>query len=272
MLVLCFGLVPTRGQSIETYLHDNAVRVAGPQSLSDSVHALLSPFQMIMIGEMHGSNEPAALVTGLAQLLADKGDSVQVGLEIPAELMPEFLSEGTDSSVLSSRFFSHPPYFDGRQSKAWTDLITTLNGHSRIRLFFFDMNQADGSSAERDSLMYLKIKAQYLARPHWKLLTLSGNWHNRISGDPCMATYLLKDPALGLTGKLCSLNHYYLSGSCRANFGNGLEERQLDRPASAYDTSLGFDQYLLLMKPTSTYPYSGFYYTRHITPALVATK
>ena len=109
-----FFLIPTliltflnaKGQDAITYLKNNAVRIDNPEKMNDSVYKLLSPFQMIMMGEMHGSNEPAQFVSGLTELLTSKGDSVQVGLEIPLSKMSNFLSLHTDSSIYTSDF--HP--------------------------------------------------------------------------------------------------------------------------------------------------------------------
>lgn len=71
------------GQVDPTYLKYNAVRIDNTNTLGDPIYNLLSPFQIIMFGEMHGTNESAPFVSGLANLLTSKGDSVQVGLEIP---------------------------------------------------------------------------------------------------------------------------------------------------------------------------------------------
>lgn len=85
-------------------------------------------------------------------------------------------------------------------------------------------------------------------------------------GRNTMASYLKQDQSLELGAKICSLNHYYQKGSCRANFGKGLEERPLDRAENEYDKT-GFEQYIVLVSATSPYPYSGFFYTKMVTPA-----
>ena len=79
------------GQDDAAYLKANAIRIDNPEKLNESVYILLSPFQALMVGEMHGTNESAAFVKGLANLFTGKGDSVQVGLEIPAVLMTKFI-------------------------------------------------------------------------------------------------------------------------------------------------------------------------------------
>src|SRR5436190_22042250 len=123
-LTLSLTFLSASGQDDETYLRANAIRIDNPEKLSDSVYTLLSPFQIIMFGEMHGTNESAPFVSGLTNLFTNKGDSVLVGLEIPAEFMNKYLQLHTDSSVYQSEFFGNPPYLDGRESFAWANLIS----------------------------------------------------------------------------------------------------------------------------------------------------
>ncbi|MEP7170037.1 MAG: hypothetical protein ABI855_11755, partial [Bacteroidota bacterium] len=156
----------------------------------------------------------------------------------------------------------------GRESFAWASLLSKLNDNPKVQIFFFDVTEGEGRLYERDNRMYLKIKNQFRKHPDWKMITLSGNAHNMISPDGnTMASYLKQDKELNLFAKICALDHHYLKGSCRANFGNGLEEKQLGHPESVYDTTFSFDKYLLLMPEELVSPYTGVYYTKYITPA-----
>jgi len=268
LLFVSSAFLTVSGQNFASYLQNNAVRIDNPDRLSDSVYHLLSPYKIIMIGEMHGSNEPAQFVTSLANLLTNMGDSVQVGLEIPSGQMEQFLSSFTENSIYQSYFFSNSPYQDGRQSYAWAGLISSLNNNPKVHLFFFDINKEEGTP--RDSMMFLKIKNQFKQHPNWKMITLSGNFHNRIA-EGSMAFYLKHDMEIDQSSNICTLNHNYLSGTCRANFGNGLEEKKIGRAESVYDTALGIDTYLILTSFLPAYPYTGFYYTRTITAAKMTT-
>lgn len=274
LLLLCLVLAPfamNAQDAAVAYIKSNAARVENPEVLSDSVYQALSPYNIILMGEMHGTNEPAQWVGGLANLFARHGDSVLLGLEIPSEYMGQYLASPTPASVYESDFFRNCPYQDGRQSLAWAGLISTLTGNSRVKIFFFDFNKGESESDNRDSLMFLKIKRQVMLHPGWKTITLSGNYHARLR-EGSMASYLERDEELRSIANLCALNHYYLSGSCRANFGHGLEERKLERSESVYDTALGSDRYLLLLSAKSGYPYTGFYYTRAVTAAKMVTE
>ena len=175
MLVLLFAGYVAGGQDAATLLRNGAVRVDNPLQPSDSVYNLLSPFQIIMIGEMHGTNKPAKLVTGFANLFAKHGDSVSVGLEILPEQMQLYNTMHTDSSIYQSQFFANPPQRDGRASFAWADIIAKLNNNPCIQIFYYDINKGSEESYERDSIMFSKIKKQYLLHPKWKMITISGN-------------------------------------------------------------------------------------------------
>ncbi|MGB4849318.1 MAG: hypothetical protein WBP41_15440, partial [Saprospiraceae bacterium] len=221
------------------------------------------PFQMIVVGEMHGTNESAPFVSGMADLLTSKGDRVQVGLEIPPELMMTFSQLHTDSSIYQSVFFLNPPFFDGKESIAWANLISVLNHNRKVNIFFFDVNKGEDKIADRDSLMAMKIKSQFDKHPAWKMITLGGNYHNRITDPSTMISILKRN----LRATICSLNMTYKEGSCNANFGNGLEIKKLGSYPSVFNSTDGYERYIILMPPKSGYDYDGFYYTKFITAA-----
>jgi len=263
LLTLTLTLLNVSGQDDERYLKANAIRFDNPEKLSDSVYTLLSPFQIVMVGEMHGTNESAQIISGLTNLLTNKGDSVQVGLEIDPELMTKFLQLHTDSSVYQSAFFSNPPYLDGRESLPWANLISTLNKNPKVKIFFFDTNRDKDVVPFRDSLMAMNIKAQYNQHPTWKMITLSGNHHNKISDANTMASFFKRN----VSAKICSLNVEYKEGSANANFTHGLEIKQLGSYPSVFNSTEGYDRYLLLYSAKSNYDYNGIYYTKYITAA-----
>jgi hypothetical protein len=230
----------------------------------------LADFQLIMVGEMHGGNEPAKFVVGLAKLLTENGDSVQIGLEIPSEQMDKFLKDRTDSSIYLSKFFTKEP-LHGIESFAWAEIISTFYKNKKVKLFFFDTNTKDSeASSNRDSLMYVKIKKQIQANPQWKTITLSGNIHNMIQpfrGTNTMAYYLKTDEELSFPNKICSLNHRCKSGARVNSIGNGLELRQVKSPDSDFSSAVDYDSYLFLFPKNMTENYNGIYFTRTVTAA-----
>jgi hypothetical protein len=256
------------GQTDLEYLKSNAVLINNPEKLNDSAYNLFSKFQVVMFGEMHGTNESAPIVGGLVDLLTSKGDSVLVGLEIPPALMARFISSPTDSNIYQSEFFHDPPFMDGRESYPWADLISSLNKNPGVKIIFFDVNSGEGKIYDRDSLMAGKIEAQFKRHSNWKIVTLSGNYHNRISNPASMVSVLKRN----IPAKICSLNIEYKEGTCMANFsGEGFKKKELGSYPSVYNSTDGYDRYLLLYRANSNYDYSGIYYTRYITAATMTT-
>jgi hypothetical protein len=251
------------------YLKANGVRINNPEQLNDSVYKLLSPFRVIMFGEMHGTNESAPFVMGLAKLFTGKGENILVGLEIPSSQMTKFNALHTDSSIYQSEFFSHVPPVDGKESFPWASLISSLNKNPKVKIFFFDLNNDDDKALSRDSLMAMKIKEQFNRHPDWKMITLSGNYHNKITNKSSMTSVLKRH----IAAEVCALNLEYKDGSAFANFGHGMEIKQLGSYPSVYNSTAGYDQYLLIQSPNVYYEYNGFYYKKTISPAkMTATK
>ncbi len=266
-LFLIFNFLNVNGQDDETYLKKHAIRIDNPEKLSESIYTLLSPFQIIMFGEMHGTNESAPFFNGLTDLFTNKGDSVLAGLEIPPGLMTQFTTHNTDSSIYQSDFFNNPPFLDGKESFPWANLISKLNNNKKVNIFFFDVNENEGKVYERDSLMSEKIKSQLNQHPSWRIITLSGNYHNRITDTRTMTSVLKRNS----TAKICALNMEYKEGSCNANFKYGLEIKKLGSYRTIYNSTSGYDHYIILLAENSGYDYNGFYYTKYITPAKMTT-
>jgi len=217
LFVLTFGLsvFSADGQDLSTYIKNNAVRTDKLDSSKNEVYNLLANFKLIMIGEMHGTNEPAKFIIQLAELLTSNNDSVQVGLEIPPDLMNKYISSRSDENIYASNFFADNSK-DGRASFAWAEIISKLNKNSKVSIFFYDKIEGESKTHEdRDSLMYLKIKKEIKLFPNWRTITLSGNIHNMIlpyKNKTKMALYLIKDSELNLSKNICTLNHYSQSG------------------------------------------------------------
>jgi len=272
LILLSVFALNANGQDDEAYLKANAVLIDNPYKLNDRIYTLLDPFQIIMFGEMHGTNESAPFVNGLAALMTSKGDSIQVGLEITPALMNKFLLLHTDSSIYQSEFFANPPYLDGRESFAWANLISLLNKNPKVNIFFFDTGRDKNEEKFRDSLMSENIKKQLLRYPTRRIITLSGNYHNKISNHVSMTSFLIRDKSLNLASKICSLNMEYKEGTCMANFQNGFGKKMLGSYPSIYNTTEGYDNYLLLLSPKSNYEYNGFYYIKNITAATMISS
>ena len=253
-----------------SYLREHAIKIQDPNNLSDDVYKAIHNYTVIMLGEMHGSNEPAKFAVSLATLLAQNNNHVQIGIEIPSDQMKKYISNPVDSNVYRSDFFSKKP-MDARASYAWADIILKLKNNPKIEIFFFDLNATDDYlHATRDSLMYLKIKKRIQLHPTWKTLTISGNIHNRLSpfnNNATMGLYLKNDKELNMAAKILSLNHRFATGTLWTNEDNKLQLYNRDYADSPFATTVDYPNYLFLYAPGTSTNYSGIYFTRKATPS-----
>ena len=246
----------------------NLVKIDKLDSLNNSIYSILSDYNLIMIGEMHGTNEPVEFLTKLAELFVNNGDIVQVGFEIPADLMQNYLQNQTDSSIYNSEFFKIN-IFDGRASIAWANAISTLTKNPKIKLFFYDV---DRSKANIDSLMYINIKNKLIENPNWRTITISGNVHNKKiphKEQYTTAYYLCNDEKLN-NYKICSLNHEFQKGTMLNYYENGLELREVNYGKSP--NAPDYDNYLYLYPESFVYPWNGVFFTKIVTASELVNK
>lgn len=273
ILTLTLQLTNIFGQDLQIQLKENAVKIEHLNKLDKLVYEKLKDFNLIMIGELHGTNEPANFLIGLTELFANYGDTVQVGFEIPDGLMTAYNRLLTDSSVYQSDFFLNG-FDDGRASIAWANSITQLTKNSRVQIFFYDIYKTESNEfPNRDSIMYLNIKRRLVEHPNWRTITLSGNVHNmrlKYKEEPKAAYYLCNDKELNLTEKICTLNHYFQSGTMLNNSGNGLELREVNNNPSVFSETFDFDNYLYLYQTANTY--NGIFFTKVITASKLINK
>ena len=271
ILAICSIKANAQNKSAE-YLKEHAVRINKDIVLSDSAYNLLSGYRLIMVGEMHGTKEPAKFVTGLMDLFASKKDSVQIGLEIPSGLMANYSNEHTDSSIYKSEFFAKG-FDDGRSSYSWAEIISNAKSNPLVNVFFFDVNSGEpNDQLHRDSMMYVKIKRNMILHPGCKTITISGNAHNMMvdnNGTTPAALYLKNDQALNLGNKICTLLHWSREGTMRNNSGKGagLELKEVKREDDVFSQSVDSDNYVVLYSSNVGQRYSGVFYTKYMTAA-----
>jgi hypothetical protein len=260
-------ILDTYGQD-SNYVRLNAIKIEKQDSLEDNIYEAISPYQLLMVGEMHGSNEPARFIISLTDLLIKKGWNVQIGLEIPSEQMEKFLFFPNDSNIYSSSFFTFKRP-DSRASFAWAHIIEKYIGNANVNIFYFDINTVNIQNVkDRDSLMYLNIKKRILLHPSWKTLTLSGNVHNMLlpyDGEIKMGLYLFRDKELGIANKILSLNHTYSTGQIWDYYGGNLQLKPVDHSNSFFAKTVNYENCLLIYPPNPKMNYSGVYFTRKIT-------
>lgn len=252
-------------QDMETFIAENAIPVPADLTLDSNHYQVLKPFQTILTGEFHGTLEPALFVRKMTELFLSYGETVSVGIEIPATEMIPFLTNPNDSTLRNSPFFL-AKNIDGRNSFAWFNLIKNLYSNPHVHLFFFDNNQQK-TSTERDSMMYVNIRNQRIKYPDDRLITLSGNLHNRLVesfGQKTMGSFCYSDTLNFPSEQLLSISHSYSEGTTLNNTGNGLELHEIPYEESDFTRGAPAEQYLLLYRSSEILAEFGIFYTRHV--------
>ena len=268
LLISIFFILPLFcfSQDFGDYIKENAIEIENNNTLSQAVYDSISKFDLIMVGEMHGTQEPSLLVESLAKMIAKKEGMVSVGLEIPINELTRFIENPTEDNLLNSFFFTKENV-DGRNGQSWFNLILNCSKDTSINLFFFD-NVNTTKNEKRDSIMYVGIRNQKLQSPSNKIITISGNIHNwriPLNDMVTMGMYCLKDTVNFSYDKVCSINHAYSEGTMLNNIGNGLELSTIPFEESIYSKSIDYKDYLVFYEFGKENRYNCLYYTKNVT-------
>ncbi len=189
-----------------------------------------------MIGEMHGTNEPAEFAYGICKLIYKKEGKVIMAMEIPPSQMSEFHGEMSIDQLKNMSFFAGE-YSSGMNGEAWLNLISKCNEHENIIVEFFDHQKV----SPRDSSMYNALLEIRNNHPKTKIVTLSGNLHNRLepfNGKKMLGVYLKNDTINFDPKKIMSIMHYFNQGTMMNNIGNGLELRTIEPKEDIFNKTL----------------------------------
>ncbi len=198
----------------------------------DGSEALIAAGTVVLVGEMHGTEQSPRFVSDLVCSALDRGLSVTVALEIPKEeetRVTAYLdSDGGDdarSALLAGPFWTDG-YQDGRRSEAELGLIESLRRDRQaglpLNLALLDRRER-AAGAVRDAIMASRLAEAATASPRDFVVSLTGNLHSSArKGTPWDADYL--PMGLVLEGKLpdrriVSLDVAYTGGTawnCRA--------------------------------------------------------
>jgi hypothetical protein len=145
---------------------------------------------ILLIGELHGTEEIPALVAALVDRLSDH-DPVTLGLEIPRQERERFdtflQSDGSDNArtaLLAGDFWQPPRNTDGRRSKAMVNLVESIQ---RLRANGRDIDVAllDDLAVEdfegRNDSMAQAIAALGSSLQSGPAVVLMGNYHTRVA-------------------------------------------------------------------------------------------
>ena len=144
---------------------------------------LAQPNAVIMLGELHGTEQSPRLVGDLACTLTARGLPVTVALELPVESSSRLGRLVTDERPNANdwRIVFTNSFQDGRRSTAIAGLVERLaamrHAGANIELASFAPDSAP-TGQERDDGMARALAA--LAANRRLLIVLSGNYHNRL--------------------------------------------------------------------------------------------
>lgn len=250
-------------QTWKAYIAENALPIGKNLELDSAHYHSFQKYKLIMMGEMHGTREPAKMVEQLARMILHYEDSVSIGLEIPEKEMGPFLQKPTEKTLKESHFFSKPNE-GGRNGQAWFELVRYCVNEPRISVFFYDNSVS--SEVSRDSIMYQEVKKQASSHPTHKILTISGNIHNQLTarnGSYTMGAYLSADSLTFPKEQICSIYHYYAEGTMLNNTGKGLELTTVKFEESDF-TAGPFENYFIFYESVEPTPNNCIFFTRKV--------
>lgn len=256
---------------VQKHLKKNAIPFESLSGLSDKIYDEIADHEIIMIGEMHGTTEPAEFAYGLCELITKHEDKVIMAMEIRSSLM-DGLSEGMSISELKELQFFQNKNFDGRNGEAWLDLVYKSNKNDKIILSFFDNSYP---SSPRDSSMYLSIKQIRKLNPNTKIITLSGNVHNRLEPfreKKVLGCYLMEDSANFDSEKIMSIDHVFSEGKMLNADLTGLKMRTVEREENIINTTLSYEMFLCRTFPKKQNRYTHILYTDKVTASEIIKK
>ncbi len=149
---------------------------------------LFRPGHVVLLGEIHGTNESPQSVSDLVCQALGKGLAVTVGLELPKvgqQRVDEFLISAGDSAdvaQLISGFFWQRDYQDGRASQAMVKLIDDVRKYKSDSANDIQIILIDNPDARkgRDHFMASRLSDEITRAPENFVIALTGNLHNQL--------------------------------------------------------------------------------------------
>jgi len=263
-----------------TGIHDDGAKlVCNPIK---GVDRLLSPGKVVLLGELHGTEQSPAFALNVACHAAAAKLPVLVGLEHrPAEQqrVDAFLqSDGTEQDL--NAFMAGPQwqssYQDGRNSQAMLGLYDGLRelkkARATISVVLFDESGAKGGQA-REQAMAGHLKRAVVAAPEALTIVLTGNMHSRLQvGTPWSREHQPMGYLLGKNisaEKIVALDVAHAGGTawvCLANNQGGCDSHELGGRGSDIPWQIDLKEIL------GTDNHHGVYQVGKITASLPANR
>ena len=245
-------------------LKKRAIPIKSLSKLSNKIYDEIANFEILMIGEMHGTNEPAEFAYGLCNLITKSEKNVVLALEIRSSQMNNLSDEMSITQLKELDFFRREN-FDGRNGVSMLNLIYKSNQNERIILKFIDNPYP---SSTRDSSMYTEIRNIHNKYPNTKIVTLTGNGHNSlipIFDKERIGGYLLKDSVNFDSKTIMSINHVFSEGTMFNNDGTGIKITTIEREDNTYNSTLSHNMFLYKKLPEKQNEYTHILYTDKVT-------
>ena len=266
LLFICLSSTVLFGFSTQK---DLCVEIKDRKNLPPKIYESLKNYNVLLIGELHGNNETPEFVEGVVNLMHQNGQKVLLGLEINADIQMDidsFLNTGNFQIIEQSKFFNRQTKF-GVSSIAYANLIKSCYKKGNVKIVCYDTRER---SSNRDSTMAINLVKALNANPAWKLLTLSGDVHNKLlqqHHQVPMGYYLSN---MLRTESIASIDVIYESGSswCCTQISDELDCGPHDVGSSAGDLAkkYSFDNFFAVSGD------KNYFFTRKITASQPLNK
>ena len=208
LFVFIFYLFPLLLQA-QTYNPDLFKQYVIPitKALDDTNTVLydsLKNYNLIMIGEKHGTKEYVQFMNGLIKDFTVRHKKVIAGFEVERGIMHDSLKNLTYEQLANSEFFNKD--IDGRENSTSANIIASLSDDSNVSLVFFDIRiipinrkqLKDTSKANyikyvglyRDSMMYESLNSAIKKDTNAVAISICGDYHSMIERQGAMAYFL----------------------------------------------------------------------------------
>lgn len=276
-----YPLLAVAGLSLALLLSAGAAGAAPACTPVPGLAPLLAPGTVLLVGEMHGTEEAPAFVRDVACAALEDGLSVTVGLEIDRAdddgYQAYLRSDGSAAArerLLASPFWSRE-FQDGRGSVAMLELMESLRaqrgsseeggaGEGRLRLLLIDRPEA---GTGRDAAMAERVGEAVGARPEDLFVILTGNIHNRLTKgmpwDDELEPMGYRLRRAHPDARIASLDMAYPGGSAWVCFGNAPSDCKAQELGGLPEAA-GRSGVEIHEEPAGE-PYSGRYFTGRLT-------
>lgn len=241
LLLSCSPQDPPQPSTPRDILKKHAVPIKNLSTLPQKIYKEIANYDVILMGEMHGTREPAEFAFGLCELIARQEHRVVLALEIPSFTMKNYREDMSLAELANVDFFNGENT-DGRNGQAWLELIHKSNQHNNITVTFIDNYRY----SKRDSSMYAEILDIKNTYPDTKIVTLTGNIHNWLipfNNENRIGGYLRQDTINFDPERIMSIDHHFSEGTMLNNVGNGLELTIISPKENIYNKTLSAEMF-----------------------------